>query len=349
MTSQLDRFQATILGLACGDALGAPTEFKHMASIRRLFGPNGIQDLTQTSGGRYTDDTQMAEALGRGLLDAHKAVAQEYADAKVLDHPVCTADIRDVHFVMPHVAKRFVEWSVAPYNNRAPGGTCLAGCSALRSGKPWTKSGVMGSKGCGSVMRSAPVGLVYLEPQLGEMGRASSLMTHGHQAALDAAHLGALAVRLLLEDEAPENLCALLLNHAIDENMKRLLMAVELAVQATLEGHLLPEKVQTHNAAGSLSLGESWVGDEALASALYCFLLAHARGEGYVETVRYGANTDGDSDSIACIAGQFAGAFWGLGGLKGLPESWAALVERTDELRQLGTDLYELHLAIYKG
>ena len=341
MTSQLDRFQATILGLACGDALGAPTEFKHMASIRRLFGPNGIQDLTQTRGGRYTDDTQMAEALALGLLDARADCNDAELDG--------AGPLVDTDYVMPFVAKRFVEWSVAPYNNRAPGGTCLAGCGALRAGKPWTESGVMGSKGCGSVMRSAPVGLVYRGDELGLIARASSIVTHGHPAALDAAHLGALVVRLLLDGAEPSSLVAHLTPHVTDKNMGRLLAAVEPAVQATLDARFLPEVVQTHRGAGKLSLGESWVGDEALASALYCFLLAVARGEGYVETVRYGANTDGDSDSIACIAGQFAGAFWGLGGDKGLPERWAALVERTDELRQLGTDLYELHTALYAG
>lgn len=343
-TTVRNRFRAVVLGLACGDALGHPTEFSSVERIRQRYGPEGIKDINQTSG-RYTDDTQMAEALGLGLLDA----ADNCDDS---EHGQDDQPMHQVDYVMPYVAERFVEWSIAPYNNRAPGGTCMGGCEALRKGTPWTKSGRMNSKGCGSVMRSAPVGLVYLEPHLGEVGRASSIVTHGHQAALDASHLGALAVRLILEGEPVENLCSLLLQHAVDENLQRLLTTVPHAIVATLDGQYAPEVVQTHQGAGQLSLGESWVGDEALASALYCFLLAHARGEGYVEAVRYGANTKGDSDSIAAIAGQFAGAYWGLNDTEntnpnGIPVSWVEHVERNEELTALADRLYDLHVALY--
>lgn len=68
-TTVRNRFRAVVLGLACGDALGHPTEFSSVERIRQRYGPEGIKDINQTSG-RYTDDTQMAEALGLGLLDA---------------------------------------------------------------------------------------------------------------------------------------------------------------------------------------------------------------------------------------------------------------------------------------
>ena len=45
---------------------------------------------------------------------------------------------------------------------RAPGGTCL---SALRSGKAGTpQEPINGSKGCGGMMRAAPVGLIAADP-----------------------------------------------------------------------------------------------------------------------------------------------------------------------------------------
>ncbi len=347
------KFQAIVIGHACGDTLGYQVEFSRLDAIRRRFGPEGVLDFQK--GAVYSDDTQMNEALALGLLDSlpksgdSLEVTVGDGDVRVerKDPESWLGYMSDPAHVMPHIAKRFVAWSISPENNRAPGGTCMAGCSALRRGVWWTESGVKNSKGCGSVMRSAPVGMVYLEPALGEIARASSVVTHGHPAALDAAHLGALAVRLLLEQEPVENLCALLYEHATDENMKALLMRVPLAVEATIAGRFTAGQIQTHRDAGPLSLGESWVGDEALVSALYCFLLAHARGEGYVETVRYGANTDGDSDSIAAIAGQFAGACWGLGGKKGVPVSWITRVERGAELRKLGSDLYDLHCALY--
>lgn len=346
-SDEQNRFRGAILGLACGDALGAPTEFLRMGAIREHYGESGITALDQTDG-RYTDDTQMAEALALGLLDAYSFANNVSEGESGADRE---AYLRSIVLVAEQVgsfiAKRFYEWSVAPYNTRAPGVTCMRGCAALGRGVGWWKSGIQDSKGCGSVMRSGPVGLVYAEPALREIARASSIITHGHPAALDAAHLGALAIRLLLDGEQPRNLPALLHAQASDEGMRSLLMLVREAVGETVEGRIIPERVMSRRNSGWLSLGESWVADEALASALYCFLLALERDEGYVETVRYGANTPGDSDSIAAIAGQFAGVFWGAGTARGVPQRWAERVERGGELRLLADRLYEMHQALY--
>jgi ADP-ribosylglycohydrolase len=343
---KLDRFKAVLWGLACGDALGAPTEFMGLETIRHRYGESGIKDIRQTSG-QFTDDTQMTVALAEGLLDTYEQVegsGPEDAVATLMAEPP---------LVMPYVAKRFVEWAFGPKNNRAPGTTCMGGCRALRAGKPWTQSGIMSSRGCGSAMRASPVGLVYKDPdQLAVIARASSIVTHGHQAALDAAHAAAFAVRALLEGTQPEELVGLVIDVcAKDERFYELLGRVARAVEATVDGEVASSQVMTfkhtcydHDAGAhvDIGLGESWVGDEAVASALYCFLLAYERGEGYVEAVRYGANTAGDSDSIACIAGSFAGAYWGLGGDKGVPQEWIDHVEDRDELELLAQRLYNL-------
>jgi ADP-ribosylglycohydrolase len=361
----LDKYKAVILGLAIGDALGAPTEFKSMASIRAKFGPDGITDMSECDG-KFTDDTQMTVALAEGLLDAWDdhvfqraedllllllgflervdlRMAEESAAWAVNAAPAPIPNNLRGHManpdtVMPYIANRFKKWAFGPKNNRAPGTTCMAGCRALKAGKRWTESGVMSSKGCGSAMRSSPVGLVYSDPDtLEKIARASSIVTHGHQAALDAAHAAALVVRALLDGTLPRNLLGIVTDVCVkDDRFHKLLMKVEQLVADTINGTITPEVAQTH-----AHLGESWTGDEAVASALYCFLLAFERGEGYVETVRYGANTCGDSDSIAAIAGSFAGAFWGIGG-RGVPEVWIEQVEDATELELLAQRLYDL-------
>ena len=326
----LDKYKAVLWGLAIGDALGAPTEFKGLKGIKERWGPEGIQHINQTDG-KFTDDTQMTVALAEGLLDAREnIIAATVPISKLMANPGT---------VMPHVAKQFVSWAFGPKNNRAPGTTCMAGCRNLRAGQPWDESGVARSKGCGSAMRSSPVGLVYKNPdELEAIARASSIVTHGHPAAVDAAHAAAFAVRALLEGTDPVIMMGSIFDVcANDENFCLLLSSVLPLVGKTDRGEITPEEVQTH-----AHLGESWVGDEAVASALYCFLLAVKRGEGYVETVRYGANTCGDSDSIAAIAGSFAGAYWGLGGEKGIPQDWIDLVEDKIELETLAQRLYAL-------
>lgn len=76
-------------------------------------------------------------------------------------------------------------------------------------------------------------------------------------------------------------------------------------------------------------IGEGWVGEEAVALALYCVL---RYPDDYVAAVRRGANTDGDSDSIACIAGGILGARLGLAAI---PADWRERCEHRDELIDL--------------
>jgi ADP-ribosylglycohydrolase len=80
-------------------------------------------------------------------------------------------------------------------------------------------------------------------------------------------------------------------------------------------------------------LGEAWTGDEALASALYCFCRSPTD---YRQTVLTGANTVGDSDSIACIAGAISGTFNGQGAI---PQHWRNNVESAAYLREVAGDL----------
>jgi ADP-ribosylglycohydrolase len=68
-------------------------------------------------------------------------------------------------------------------------------------------------------------------------------------------------------------------------------------------------------------LGEGWVAEEAVVSALYCFW---RNPLDFRAAVLSAVNTDGDSDSIACIVGGISGAF---NGLSAIPESWQKEVE----------------------
>lgn len=310
-----ERYRGAIYGLAIGDALGMPTEFKSLRQIEQAFGPNGIQDLPPK--GMFTDDTQMSVALAEGLLDGG------------VDP--------DPEVVMPHVARRFVAWSKSPENFRAPGRTCMTACWRLDSGTPWKGAGVVHSKGCGAAMRAAPIGLLYADrAELRAIAHASSLVTHGHPASLAATHAAALAVRLLVEGTPPDDLLpGLHETTGLAPDWDELLARVPTALSATRDGAATPREVQ-QKGVEPWRLGESWVAEEAVASALYCFLLAHERGAGYPCAVRAGANTQGDSDSIACIAGGFAGACWGVGAI---PADWVQRVEDREPLGGLADRL----------
>lgn len=77
----------------------------------------------------------------------------------------------------------------------------------------------------------------------------------------------------------------------------------------------LAARERVNDAEAIRRLGEGWTGDEALVISLFAAL----RGEDLVDTLRIGANHDGNSNSTAAIAGNIRGAEEGL---YGLPLEW---------------------------
>ncbi|MFL5624918.1 MAG: ADP-ribosylglycohydrolase family protein, partial [Ktedonobacteraceae bacterium] len=78
--------------------------------------------------------------------------------------------------------------------------------------------------------------------------------------------------------------------------------------------------------------GEGWIAEEAFATGLLCFLLFPADP---VAALRRAAVTTGDSDSIACLTGAFAGAYHGI---TAWPEAWVKRIEYHDRLAKLGEE-----------
>ena len=283
-TTQL--VEAILFGLALGDALGYPVEFMPREIIRQKYGLAGIQQPPNPA--LYSDDTQMTLALANGLLDAGIAAPLD--------------------ILMQAVGKRFIEWLDSPDNNRAPGTTCIKGVERFQSGISWRESGISESKGCGSAMRVAPLAYIYQhdETRLREVAVASALITHRHPTAIAATVAAAYLVKLAL-DEAP-----------IDTYMPRLFefstgISDEFDLAVLRVGHVLG---WTNEDLALDHIGQGWVGEESVALALYCVL---RYPDDYVACMRRAANTNGDSDSIACIAGGIMGAKLGL---EAIPLEW---------------------------
>lgn len=286
VASAIDKFEAVLFGLALGDALGFPTEFARLPEIRQIYGQHGIQEPPDPA--LYTDDTQMTIALAEGLLDAG-------IDA-------------DLDSQMNAVGKRFVAWLHSEDNNRAPGNACMTGVRHFEEGIPWRESGVKHSKGCGSAMRVAPVGCLYQhdERRLREVAEASGLLTHRHPAAVAASIAAAYAVKLAL-DAVP-----------VPEYLPRIMTFVA-GISDEFDDaiyHVGHAGAWTDEEAALRHIGEGWVGEEAVALALYCII---RYPDDYVACMRRAANTNGDSDSIACIAGGIMGARLGLAAI---PQHW---------------------------
>src|SRR4051812_1521490 len=192
----------SLFGLAFGDALGADTEFLSVSEILRRFPPDGPAQPVGNPA-LVTDDTQMTLAFGKALL----AATRPYTAAS-LEEPLKRA---------------FIEWSLSPDNNRAPGVTCMNACEELERGQSWLQSTVISSKGCGATMRVAPAGLlpagedgVTAETRAG-IAQFQAALTHGHPTALAAADLTTKAIADLHAGEKPADLPGRLRAYALSQ------------------------------------------------------------------------------------------------------------------------------------
>lgn len=301
----VEQAKAILFGLALGDTLGYPTEFSSLSAIKNEYGENGIQDLPDPA--LYTDDTQMTLALTEGLLDVG-------LDA-------------DLDSQMKAIGKRFVEWAHSPDNNRAPGTTCMKGVRRFENGTSWKDSGVADSKGCGSAMRVATIGYLYQhnDHKLRDIALYSGMITHGHLTAQAASIGGAYLIKLAL-DQVP-----------LSEWMSKLVeftagISDEFNSAILRVGHVLAWGSEEY---ALKHIGEGWVGEEAIALALYCVM---RYPDDYLACIRRGANTNGDSDSVASIAGGISGARLGL---DAIPSEWRERCENADYLNDLALRMAE--------
>lgn len=327
----MSKVRGALFGLAFGDALGAPTEFLSYEEILRRYGPRGPHELPPRA--MVTDDTQMTLAVADALVSA-------------LEEPPLTPQRLE-----PRIRGRFLQWWSSDENDRAPGRTCMDACAAMAAGKPWWEATVAGSKGCGANMRVAPVGLApgLTDDERAGAAQLQAALTHGHPTGLAASELSAFAVRWLADGLPAADLPAALRERCDtqrkvyrgdwlgDDLWRRPMVDSPEAfialgwdeARAALAG--LEDAVRDvgPDADPCSAAGAGWVAEEALATAVYCLLLFP---DSPVDAIARAAASSGDSDSIASLAGGFAGAVYGEGAW---PAEWYERIEYRSELDRL--------------
>lgn len=332
-----------LLGGAVGDALGAPVEFMSTGEIASKYGDSGVRDFIPAYGrrGAITDDTQMtlftAEGLIRGYVRLQdRGIGPSFASTvgHAYSRWLATQGLKPAAATLDG-CDGWLIGNKALHHARAPGNTCL---SALKSKETWEAKADNNSKGCGGVMRVAPVGLLFrhLEDDEGvalqeafNLGCELAELTHGHPTGFLTAGVFAGLVLQLLRDasifEALERIKPLLKarpRHA------ETLSAIEQAASLARDPAVAP-------ATAIRALGEGWVAEEALAIGLYCAMWAKDFEEGVVMAVSHG----GDSDSTGSIAGNLLGAAMGKGAI---PQRWLDALELRGVIEEIATDMAEL-------
>lgn len=327
--SRRDRIRGCLLGGAIGDALGAGIEFDSLATIRRKYGSAGVAGFVPAYGivGAITDDTQMTLFTAEGLIRARQAGATDvapmvrFAYLRWLDTQGDAAGVVGADQALGPGRRGWLVDVPVLRHERAPGTTCLAGLRSGRLGS--TTNRLNDRKGCGGVMRVAPIGLVSSSPF--DLACAVAALTHGHPSGFVAAGAFAVAIAAATSGASVRHCIeAARASAAADAEGAELVAAIDRALQLAASGRATPELLET--------LGGGWVAEEALAIALYCVLVEPDVRLALLLAV----NHSGDSDSTGSMVGQLLGA---IHGVDALPQDWIAAVEGREVVERVADDL----------
>ncbi|WP_186370564.1 ADP-ribosylglycohydrolase family protein [Enterobacter sp. DE0047] len=319
----LDRVLGCLLGGAVGDAFGYAVEFDSLEEIHQTFGSEGLtRPILQQGKLVVSDDTQMTLFTLEGILRA----TNEHG---VINLSRALEEIRraylDWYDTQQSKSGSHFGWLASRANmrtRRAPGNTCL---SALKAGGTGSiEKPINDSKGCGGVMRTAPIGFLQ-DIDLFDLAARAAALTHGHVDGWASSGVLPRIVARLIKGE--EEFLAVRNGYSDGSEWGHIY-----GKAANTEPYLLAQKLAREMRFNPLEairqLGEGWVGEEALAIGLYAFLSARS----FRDTLIRAANHDGDSDSTASIAGQLWGAKHGL---NDIPQAWIRRLDVLDEILYL--------------
>lgn len=324
-----DKYKGCLLGGAAGDALGYAVEFMSIGMIFDRYGENGITQYRLSDGkALISDDTQMtlftANALISGSDNYIENIYENYLDWLETQLPQKNGkkrtswlmDIKELH------------------NLRAPGNTCL---SALASGVMGTiEKPVNDSKGCGGIMRVAPIGLFFDETfsdnEVDMIAARAAAVTHGHELGYIPAAMLVHIIRLVLHndnitlaDAVRDSVLAMKRLFPDARNLDALLNLIQKAVELS--------ECNTDDLHALCQLGEGWVAEETLAVAVYCALKYQ---NDFDSAIIAAVNHSGDSDSTGAVCGNILGAYLGL---ESIPHKYLENLELKDVIEKMAVKL----------
>ena len=296
--TELDRCEGALLGLACGDAVGTTLEFRSRGSFTPLTDMVGGGPFSLKAG-QWTDDTSMALCLAESLIvkqgcDPRDQMAR-YANWYQWGYWSSTGHCFDIGMATRAAIQEF-----------------------LRSGNALAGSTDPQSAGNGSLMRLAPVALMYGADtqKVQDMAALSSRTTHAAPQCLDACRLFAVALSRALAGQSKQQV--------LDFSQPSF-GSTDIAEIA--QGSWRSKSRDEIQSSGYVV--------HSLEAALWCF----ARHDSFEAAVLEAANLGDDADTTAAIAGQIAGAFWGR---SGIPAHWLQKLHQEAEIRQLAQALHGL-------
>lgn len=353
-----DKVRGSLIGGACGDALGYAIEFVgSFEQICALYGEEGLTDYdlnftrkefmgygTKKSAGPdnigvdmglVSDDTQMTLYTAEGLLEGEKTrrpMVETIRESYLAWFGGQTNRIVKISYDSKLAGIKELNQS------RAPGGTCMSAMRSIYDGKRPAND----SKGCGGIMRVAPVGLYgaargWTLRQIALVAGETAELTHLHLLSTFSAATMAVIVKLCVAQED------------IDEVSFKKIIAKAVDIVASVYGE---EALAEHGFRNCISqaleltadpspdweiienrLGGGWVAEETLAIALFS-VLRHI--DDFSGCLKCAVNHGGDSDSTGAVAGNIIGVILGY---EAIPDRFKDRVQFKDLLLSIADDL----------
>ena len=347
---QRDKIRGSLVGGAAGDALGYAVEFIGESQIFAKYGEKGITSYEtdrKTGKAVISDDTQMTLFTANGLLFCETRAALRGIGARPRSYVEMSYQdwlfTQQYSFADRTKPRHTVSWLMEVpelYKRRAPGNTCLHALIQRRdkhiSAGDCIKEPINNSKGCGGVMRVAPVGLWRGDIAIDHLDMEAaqiSAITHGHSLGYMPAAVLAHIVNRLVYPKREMTLKEIVIEakHTIeklfegDENLDKLSYLIDLAV--SLSENTESDLDNIHR------LGEGWVAEETLAIAIYCSLRYQ---KDFSAALIASVNHKGDSDSTGAVTGNILGA---LIGYEAIDQKWKTDLELLDVISEISDDL----------
>ncbi len=348
----LDPIRGCLFGGAVGDALGYAVEFMADYAIFDQYGVEGITEYTldrNTGKALISDDTQMTLFTANGLLVGDTRGCMRGIQGWPRGY--VAKSYQDWLFTQTHqlgeerqgsIRNRSISWLCdVPelYACRAPGNTCLSALAEAAQSDyvdDYIANPRNNSKGCGGVMRIAPLALNYqiAIDKLDIEAAQIAAITHGHSLGyMPAAVLCHIINRIVFPGEQRMSLKEIVIE--AQKNVGKIFEGDKHLQELTdiIDRAIALSENDVDDLENIRALGQGWVAEETLAIAIYCSLrYANDFSRGIIAAV----NHSGDSDSTGAVTGNILGA---LVGYDAIEEKWKKDLECADVILEMADDI----------
>lgn len=338
-----DNCRGSLVGGAIGDALGYAVEFFSWHTIKNRYGESGITeyDLDKNGVAEFSDDTQMSLFTAEGLL---QSISREKTDLRDIGSSIRAAYEHwyATQSRLPHALSNSWLTNVSSlWSERAPGMTCMSALHQISygGGSPVSND----SKGCGGVMRVAPIGIfAATHPSIldlenaGNLARYAAEITHTHPlSSYSSMALAMLIAEIMTYEEIDRDQFRYVIIDRVFKSLgKRYPKDNDLAnlFNLILKAMALAD-LKRADSECIRELGQGWVAEETLAIAVFSVMRYI---DNFEKCIICSVNHSGDSDSTGAVTGNLIGAILGY---DAIPEKFKTNLELHDLLVSVADDL----------